>query len=98
MKVPYNIFLLKCIDVCDSLNAALVIFGQQFNKTRFVRSLHLKQLEASRDGAMSKKFSQSICYEFPAAGECLANGVYYLVNVEYDYKNRIWKSLGLEDF
>ena len=64
--------------------------------TGFVRSLHLKQLEASRDEAMSKKYSQSICDELSAAGEFLANGFKYFVNVEYDYKNRIWKSLGLE--
>ena len=88
-------FLLKCIDVCDSLNASLPIFEQRFNVTRFARSLHLKQLESSRNDEMSKKYSQSICDELSAAGEFLANGFKYFVNVEYDYKNRIWKSLGL---
>ena len=99
MKIPCNVFI-EVFDFCDSLNAALTFFEQRFNVTRFVRSLHLvrlylKQLEASRDDEMSKKYSQSICDELSAAGEFLANGFYYLVNVEYDYKNRIWKSLGL---
>ena len=90
-------YIFKCFDVCDSLNAALPIFEQRFNVSRFARSLHLKQLEASRDDEMSKKYSQSRCDGLSAAGEFLANGFYYFVNVEYDYKNRIWKSPGLEN-
>ena len=67
--------------------------------TRFVRSLHLKQLEASRDDEMSKKYPRSICDELFAAGELLANGFKYFVNVfvEYDYKNRIWKPRKVQD-
>ena len=87
-------YIFKCFDVCDSLNAALPIFEQRFNVSRFVRSLHLKQLEASSVDEMSKKNSQSRC-GLSAAGEFLANGFYYFVNVKYDYKNRIWKSSGL---
>ena len=38
MKVPYNIFLLKCIDVCDLLNARLPIFEQRFMSGRYISS------------------------------------------------------------
>ena len=99
MKVPYNIFLLKCIDVCDLLNARLPIFEQRFNVTRFVRLLHLKQLEASRDDEMSKNYLRSIYDEFFAACQLLANEFKYFVNVfvQYDYKNRIWKPRKVQD-
>ena len=95
LKYHSTLYIIKCFDVCDSLNASLPIFEQRFNVTRFARSLHLKQLETLRDDEMSIKYSQSICDELSAAGELLANGFKYFVNVEYDYKNRIWKSSGL---
>ena len=89
--------ILKCFDVCDSLNAALPIFEQRFNVSRFVRSLHLKQLEASRDVLMGKSFSQGTCDEIAVAGDFAVNGFDYFVNVEYDYINQIWISQGLKN-
>ena len=92
-----RLFILKCFDFCDSLNAALPIFEQRFNVTQFVRLLHLRQLEASRDDSVaSKAYYQNICDDMVTASDFFGNGFYYFINVDYDYKNKIWKSHGFE--
>ena len=94
MKVPYNVFIevyrrlwfiecsasyfwttIQCDTVCP------VVTSQAAGS--------FTQEAGSFDDEMSKKYSQSICDELSAAGEFLANGFKYFVNVEYDYKNRI---------
>ena len=92
-----DFFILKCFDSCDSLNAALPIFEQRFNVSQFVRSLHLSQLEASSDDSVaSKTHYQYVCDDMLAASDLFGSGFYYFINVDYDYKNKIWKSLGFE--
>ena len=38
--------------------------------------------------------NQGGCDEFSAFDEFYSNGLYYFVNVEYDFENKIWKRLG----
>ena len=35
-----------------------------------------------------------VCDEFSAAGDPYSNGHFYFVNAEYDFKTKIWKSIG----
>ena len=95
LKIYATSFNFKCSDFCDSLNAALPIFEQRFNVTRFARSSHIRKLEAQNDIDSDRAgHYKGQCDEMFAASDIQANGFNYHVNVEYDFKNKIWKSLG----
>ena len=82
------------------MNAALPIFEQRDDVTRFARSLHLKQLEAQHDNTIELEKAKHVmrqCDGMTAASDILKNGFNYFVNVKYDYENKIWKSLGFQD-
>ena len=73
--------------VLFTLGASLPIFEQRFNVTRFVRSLNGSLV-------INNIRNQGGCDEFSAFDEFYSNGLYYFVNVEYDFENKIWKRLG----
>lgn len=82
-----NPLQIQCFDFCHSLGASLPIFEQRFNVTRFVRSLNGSLV-------INNIRNQGGCDEFSAFDEFYSNGLYYFVNVEYDFENKIWKRLG----
>ena len=69
------------------MGASLPIFEQRFNVTRFVRSLNGSLV-------ITNFRNQGGCDEFSAFDELYSNGLYYFVNVKYDFENKIWKRLG----
>ena len=91
-----DFFLFKCFDLCNSLNAALPIFEQRFNVTQFVRLLHIRQLETSRDESVLSAYYQNKYDGILTDVGFFDLGLYYFINVDYDYKNKIWKSHGFE--
>ena len=95
-QIHATFFIFKCFDLCNSLNAALPIFEQRFNVTQFVRLLHLRQLETSRDESVLSAYNQNKCDGMLTDVGFFDLGLYYFINVDYDYKNKIWKSHGFE--
>ena len=95
-QIHATFFIFKCFDLCNSLNAALPIFEQRFNVTQFVRLLHLRQLETSRDESVLSAYYQNKCDGMLTDVGFFDLGLYYFINVDYDYKNKIWKSHGFE--
>ena len=82
------------------MNAELPIFEQRDNVTRFARSLHLKQLETQHDNGIELEKAKHVmrqCDGMTGASDILKNGFDYFVNAEYDFENKIWKSLGFQN-
>ena len=90
------------MDYCDSLDAKLPIFEQRFNVSRYVRSLHLKQMksvasdETYSPTAKSHNSNPEVCDEKIAAGKFWLNGLHYFANARYDFPAKIWISPGLK--